>query len=476
MSPIAEGSELGDLLAPITPEEFLREHWERRPLHVKGPPDKFEGLFDMQAFIRAVHRQHEQGILIRVSFDREHDSGGVGRHLPIDAGEIHRYFTQGASVCVDPIDRGDPHLARLAAAVKRQLGFPGRASVKCYLSPDGCGFNTHFDAAIATTLQIAGRKRWRFSREPGVEFPPNNALVDAGGAVRYSGRLPSSLRPWERVEKVDEAGFDEAVLEPGDVLCLPAGTWHNAKAIGNSLALNLSFAPLAFPDLLHRALASLLAERTEWRRGVPASLAAPAGGVPPAVEEFFRARLAELREMLSSPDAAAHRLQEEWRASLSDAGPGPDASAATYRGPASDREPGGRAGPRPAAGEGPPTGPVGLDGSLSCVLTVASLPVAVDWYRRVLGWELLYAVSEFGWAELATGTPGVRIGLSELPTPGVSGGAVLNFGVEDLDDSRRGLEAEGVRFEGPTRVIEGLARLATFFDPDGNRLMLHESL
>jgi hypothetical protein len=33
-----------------------------------------------------------------------------------------------------------------------------------------------------------------------------------------------------------------------------------------------------------------------------------------------------------------------------------------------------------------------------------------------------------------------------------------------------------VRFDGPTREYPGMVKLATFFDPDGNTLMLYESL
>ena len=38
------------------------------------------------------------------------------------------------------------------------------------------------------------------------------------------------------------------------------------------------------------------------------------------------------------------------------------------------------------------------------------------------------------------------------------------------------LEAAGVRFDGETETIEGMVSIATFFDPDGNALMLAEDL
>ena len=112
--------------------------------------------------------------------------------------------------------------------------------MKCYLSPRGYGFNAHFDAHIVTQLQIEGRKRWRYSVRPGVVDPLDNGFADEGGEVRVIGRSPSELRSWERASVAD-ATFEEVVLEPGDLLCLPPGTWHEAKAVERSLALNVAF-------------------------------------------------------------------------------------------------------------------------------------------------------------------------------------------------------------------------------------------
>ena len=50
------------------------------------------------------------------------------------------------------------------------------------------------------------------------------------------------------------------------------------------------------------------------------------------------------------------------------------------------------------------------------------------------------------------------------------------FGVADIDAARVELEAKGVVFDGDTRELPGMVKLATFFDPDGNRYMLAQSL
>jgi predicted enzyme related to lactoylglutathione lyase len=56
------------------------------------------------------------------------------------------------------------------------------------------------------------------------------------------------------------------------------------------------------------------------------------------------------------------------------------------------------------------------------------------------------------------------------------GGATLTFGVTDIAAARAHLERHGVRFDGDTREIEGMVRLATFYDLDGNSFMLAQRL
>jgi predicted enzyme related to lactoylglutathione lyase len=121
---------------------------------------------------------------------------------------------------------------------------------------------------------------------------------------------------------------------------------------------------------------------------------------------------------------------------------------------------------------------LGYEGGLHCDLRVTDLGRALAWYTDVLGFSVIHHVPESGWAELQTPVAHVRVGLTEVESmPEAGGGAVLTFNVRDIDAARAHLETRNdVRFDGETCTIEGWVRLATLYDPDGNVLMMAQSL
>ena len=50
------------------------------------------------------------------------------------------------------------------------------------------------------------------------------------------------------------------------------------------------------------------------------------------------------------------------------------------------------------------------------------------------------------------------------------------FSVRDIDAARSHLESLGTKFDGDTYEIDGMVKLATFYDPDGNAWMLAQQL
>lgn len=118
---------------------------------------------------------------------------------------------------------------------------------------------------------------------------------------------------------------------------------------------------------------------------------------------------------------------------------------------------------------------VALLDTITLAISVRNRHDSADWYRDMLGFGLNYHADDAGWSEMQTRTAGVTLGLGEQAEP-VPGNTVPVFGVADISKARTALEAAGVRFDGETQTIEGMVSTATFYDPDGNALMLAQDL
>ena len=118
---------------------------------------------------------------------------------------------------------------------------------------------------------------------------------------------------------------------------------------------------------------------------------------------------------------------------------------------------------------------VTLDHTITIALSVKDRHTSAAWFEKMLGFSTLYHEDTIGWSEMTTNAEGVTLGLGEQTTPS-PGNAVPVFGVNDIESARANLEAEQVKFDGETMVIEGMVKTATFYDPDGNALMLAEDL
>jgi CreA protein len=119
--------------------------------------------------------------------------------------------------------------------------------------------------------------------------------------------------------------------------------------------------------------------------------------------------------------------------------------------------------------------PFAYDENLTISVGVSDLESAIEWYKDVLGLELVYKLDQHGWCEMSTATKHVTIGLGQ--TEEVKPGSTTpTFGVHDIDIARKHLESKDVRFDGDTYEIEGMVKLCTFYDPDGNSYMLAQSL
>jgi len=130
----------------------------------------------------------------------------------------------------------------------------------------------------------------------------------------------------------------------------------------------------------------------------------------------------------------------------------------------------------PSSSASPGTAPIAWAAHMTAALGVSEIDRSIAWYRDVLGFELIYKLDDWGWAELRSPIADVSVGIGQTEDLEPRGGATLTFGVVDIAAARASLEARDVRFDGETTEVPGMVRLATFYDPDGNTFMLAQQL
>ncbi|HYR34253.1 MAG TPA: cupin domain-containing protein [Burkholderiales bacterium] len=198
------------LLGGLTPREFLRRHWQKRPLYVRGALPRFTGVLDArQLFTLARRDDVESRIVTRKG--RRWDT----THGPFAAVSAQK---RDWTILVSGVNL---HHAK-ADALLRRFSFIPQARLDdvmvSYATPGG-GVGPHVDSYDVFLLQGAGRRRW--------------TVTGGGSRAVYTAH-------------------------PGDLLYLPPGWRHDGVALEPCFTCSIGFrAPrgaelgTAFLDWLH---------------------------------------------------------------------------------------------------------------------------------------------------------------------------------------------------------------------------------
>ena len=246
---------------------FKSDYWEQRPVYVRGMRERVEcysfGVATMFEVLARIRRNISlPGVIVKAQGVDQH---GAHSEFEIDGATARDTFAAGFTVCASGLDRFHEPFAKVSASAKWEVGFCGKVSHSCYYSPVGGGFGLHLDNHAVIIIQLEGSKKWWYSSEPSLEWPPRNMLASPAEIARLATDYPSL-----RVRSPLDMSMKEVNLEPGDILYLPAGTWHRTQAIEASLALTMAWHHVSAADFFLRALRKRLESASAWRRPVRA--------------------------------------------------------------------------------------------------------------------------------------------------------------------------------------------------------------
>ncbi|MEV1049085.1 cupin domain-containing protein [Streptomyces sp. NPDC049916] len=247
-------------------EAFARDVWARTAALTRGADD-FSDVFSPSAVDELISRRGLRTPFLRVAKDGATlpessftAPAGVGATVSdqLDDTALWRAFADGATLVLQALHRTWEPVAELVSRLSAELGHPVQANA--YVTPpQNRGFDAHYDVHDVFVLQIQGTKRW----------------------VVHEPVLPDPLRdqPWtdhrEAVAERAEHGTPhlDTMLRPGDVLYLPRGWLHSARAQGEvSVHLTLgvhTWTRYALAEQLTRAALAALADDPSMRRALP---------------------------------------------------------------------------------------------------------------------------------------------------------------------------------------------------------------
>lgn len=257
-------NEFTQILGAIGIETFISAYWERAPLYIpRGASDSFIREYNLDSFFAALNARPDLVDKVIVQY---FDARSEHREESVRPTQARAMFDAGRTICVGGFGDGDTNLLRIASAACSSLGHAGDVGISAYVSPDSGGFGLHFDCQSVFVLQCDGIKCWRYSALPAMHRPPTNLVASRTDCLRFREQ-----HPWSEFDAPHVDTLLEQRLFPGDVLYLPAGTWHCARAEGHAVALSLTIMPLSAQDLILDALQKTLESQPPWRAYLPMS-------------------------------------------------------------------------------------------------------------------------------------------------------------------------------------------------------------
>lgn len=287
---------LAALLAPLDGDGFFATHWEQRSLLSRGTPDRWPFRFGRDQYFAALPSCSSVRMVYK-------NAAGLHREASIAPSSARAVADSGASVCAARLENGHHGLRSFLGDLADGFAYPTTFRMNGYLSPGGAGFGLHFDDHSVWILQMEGAKRWRFAAGPAVPSPLSNFIYPTTEDVAFPF-------PGYAVSRPAPGELQEVVLTPGDVLYLPAGTWHETEAEGYSFSLTLSQQHARVSALVTRALAAALQSTEPGRRFLPAVAEAEAGPGD-AYHAALADGVAHLRDVVGrlTPEAVVGLLQ-----------------------------------------------------------------------------------------------------------------------------------------------------------------------
>ena len=254
------------LLGGLTPEQFMKRHWQKKPLLIRQALPDMKPLIERSQLLEMVESEEvESRLIVRKGAKWTLKKGPMGRK------SLPSLKTPDWTVLIQGVDLHNDAVHSLL----QQFRFVPDARLDDLMisfASEGGGVGPHFDSYDVFLLQAHGQRKWRIGRQKKYELQEGVPL-----------KILKDFKP--------EAEF---VLNPGDMLYLPPGYAHDGVAVGECMTYSVGFRVPRSAELASELLMGLSEEVTE-DQGTASDLlyqdphqtaAIQDASVPKALQEF----------------------------------------------------------------------------------------------------------------------------------------------------------------------------------------------
>lgn len=197
----------------MTPTQFLRDYWGKKPLLIKNGLPSLAGMLcpsDVLELSQMI------GVQARLVCQHEDDAHWSLETAPFALDALPARF----SILVQNMEGWMPDLGRLWGAFDFIPKWQQDDIMVSY-APDGGSVGAHFDEYDVFLAQVHGKRRWRLGKHCTLDEPMQNA-------------------PIRLLEDMGQCIFDE-MLDVGDVLYVPTKMAHFGIAQGDAVTASFGF-------------------------------------------------------------------------------------------------------------------------------------------------------------------------------------------------------------------------------------------
>ncbi len=246
---------LASLIAPLTPEQFFADYYEKDWYCTPEPVPAVGDLLSIDRIDEIISDSELPPSSLTMAksgealpFEEYTHPNGV-----IDRGSVLDNFRNGATIVLPQLHYADGKLYSFCLGLEREFG--ARIQSNIYLTPSNAhGFGIHYDDHDVFVLQVSGRKKWEiYGQRDGLPFRGENF----------------------RKDRDDPGDLSETfVLEPGQCLYVPRGLAHRALTEGDEASLHITVGILVqtWAEFMLEAVAEASLRIPAMRQSLPRSL------------------------------------------------------------------------------------------------------------------------------------------------------------------------------------------------------------